>query len=361
MIKSIPILAKATVSSIKQPKELTTYNRDIDGKYIYGAEVDNYYYFPDSFIDRNYDLKAGISNFKKIPEEENLGDFKSILNALIEHEKQTGVKVESDIISFRGIMTKLLTLPILKEPMSLKIITYDGTIMMKNNDEFELNKQSSNGSPPNEYQKQCEYSGYKFEKLVMLPKPWSHCTRSEIENRHKELVNNYEQLLSVVRTSIGKTKLILAGEIDGIFDYKETNKRSGNLSHYIELKTNRVLSNENQMKTFEAKLYRTWAQCFLIGIKKVGMGFRDNDMLLRNIELYETDEIPLLLKDKINCLSSLRFFGAFIDWINDIDKSQNKSYTMVLENEKVVLRESEESFESEFLSEEFVKWRTEGV
>lgn len=287
-----------------------------------------------------------MSQFKKIPEAENVGDFPTILKAIKSHEDQTGAKVEADIITFRGIMTKILTVPTLKEPMRLKLITHNGTIMIKNDDEFEIAKRL--GTPQNEYQKQCEYSGYKFEKLVMLPKPWSQCSRDEIESRYKQPVNNYEQLISVVKTSIGKARLVLAGEVDGIFDYAEPN--GSNLSHYIELKTNRVLSNDNHMRTFEAKLYKTWAQCFLIGIKKIGMGFRDQDLFLKNIELYETDEIPLMLKDKINCMSSLKFFGAFIEWLNEIDKSVDKSYTLVMEGEKMVLLESGEDFRDEFLA-----------
>lgn len=351
MIKTFPIQAKAKVSSIKQPKEITTYHRDADGRYLYDADVNNYYYFPDSYIENGHDLKAGMAEFKKIPEAENVGDFKTILNAILEHEKRGGTPVEADIITFRGIMTKLMTLPVFKEPMSLKVISHNGTIMMKNDDEFELNRR--NNTEQTEYSKQCEYSGYKFEKLVMLPKPWSHCSRQEIESRPKQPVNNYEQMISVVRTSIGKARMVLAGEVDGIFDYKE-NGSSGNLSHYIELKTNKLISNEHHMKTYEAKLYKTWAQCFLLGIKKIGMGFRDEDLVLRNIELYETDEIPLLLKDKFNCLSSLKFFGAFVGWLNELDKTVNKSYKMVFEGDKIVLMESPESFEDEFLSEEWL-------
>lgn len=351
MIRQYSIANKAKSASIKQPKELLTYNRDLDGNYVYGADEFTYYYFPDAYIDKSFDLKGGFSNFKKIPEEENIGDFQSILNGIVKYEQAHG-KIDSDIISFRGIMTKLMTLHTLKEPFKLKLITYDGHIMIKNDDEFELNKRKS--TPTSEYQQKCEYSGYKFEKLVMLPKPWPECTRKMIENRHKAQVNNYEQTISVVKTSIGKTKLLLAGEVDGIFDYKPEHN---NLSHYIELKTNKLIYNENQAKNFETKLYKTWVQCFLLGIKKIGVGFRDDNLLLKNIELYETDEVPLLLKDKINCMTSLKFFAGLMEWFNELDKSKNASYSVSFDNDHVVVLESQESFEKEFLSEEFVSWR----
>lgn len=359
MIKTFPITAKAKTSSIKQPKEVCNFSRDESGNYHYEEEEVqkqlSYYYFPDSFIERKYDLKQGYSKFKKIPEEENVGDFKALLKAVTKHEQSLGAKIDSNIITFRGILTKLLTLPQLKEEMSLKVISYDGHIMIKNDDEFELNKR--NKSSPNDYAKQCEYSGYKFEKVVMLDNPWSACSRQQIENRDKATVNNYEQYMSVVKTSIDKVKLLLAGEVDGIFDYYD---EINNLSHYIELKTNKLIENENQFKNFETKLFKTWAQTFLIGIKKIGFGFRDNNLLLRNIELFETDEIPILLKNKINCLQSLKFFGSLINWLyTEIDTSVEGSYKLTFENDNVVLMtlNDVDQVKHEFLSDDFITWR----
>lgn len=347
--------SKAKVSSLKQPRELTTYRRDSSGNWRYDGEGESYFYFPDSYVDRSFDLTAGIGNFKKIPEEQNVGDFTSLLAAIERYERLAGARCDVDIVTFRGIMTKLLTASELKEPFQLKVITYDGTIMIKTDDEAELARRQL--QPIDEFQKKCEYSGYKFETLVTLPKPWSHCSRSQIEARYKQPASNYEQFISVVRTGIGKNKILLAGEVDAIFDYKEEGL---NLGHYIELKTNRMIYNDNHMRNFEKKLYKTWAQCFLIGIKKIGVGFRDDKMYLKNIEIYETDEVPLLLKDKINCMSSLRVFGGLIEWLKSlIDRTENKSYTLSYDGvgDNVVLLPSNESFENEFLSEEFKSWR----
>lgn len=351
-MKTLSITAKAKVSSIKQPKELATYERDIDGNYVYESTNHSYYYFPDSYVDKAFDLTGGIAKFKKIPEDQNLGDFKTILTSLVKHEQQAGSKVDCDIITFRGIITKIMTLPIEKDSFKLKLMAYDGHILMKNNDDFELSKRLN--QQQNEYQQKCEFSGYKFEKLAMLPKPWAECSRNIIESRHKLLVNNYEQFISVVRTSISGHKLVLAGEIDGVFDFLD---EKDNLPHYVELKTNGLIKNPNQMDRFEHKLYKTWAQCFTMGIKKVVVGFRDEGLLLRNVEVYETDEIPVLLKDKINCMSSLKFLGAFMEWINDIDKTDYKSYDLSYEDGNLILVDSSESYKDEFLTEDFVQWR----
>lgn len=48
----------------------------------------------------------------------------------------------------------------------------------------------------------------------MLPNTWHETTREFIENREKEVVNNYSQYCSVVKTGIGNTNMILGGEVD---------------------------------------------------------------------------------------------------------------------------------------------------
>jgi RAT1-interacting protein len=63
-------------------------------------------------------------------------------------------------------------------------------------------------------------AGYKFETLAVLPKPLADCSRDEVENRDKVTVNNNAQYCSIVRTSIGSTNLVIAGEVDCVMGEK---------------------------------------------------------------------------------------------------------------------------------------------
>ena len=56
--------------------------------------------------------------------------------------------------------------------------------------------------------------GYKFETLSLIPDPWDETSRESIENRENVIVNNYAQYCSVVKTGIGKAKMIIGGEVD---------------------------------------------------------------------------------------------------------------------------------------------------
>lgn len=332
MLKLLPLLARLDSTALKQPKELFSYSRTIDGDWnLDEAESKssalNYFYFPDAYVDQRLDLQAGIKTFKQIPEADNRAQFPVFLAAIQQHEQATGKKTKTDIITFRGIMTKLLTLPYnMNSGFQLYVIGYDGQLFIKNDDAFDAaarEKEDADITPDQQrYRDVCGYGGYKFETLVTLPKPWAQCSRSSIEKRHKRVVNNYEQYISVVRTGIGKVKTLLAGEVDCVWDYAPAEENV--LPHYVELKTSRTIATPAHAMTFERKLFRTWAQCFLLGITKIVYGFRDEQHMLTDVEIYNTDEVPVMLKDnvlprgqtaKVVCVEALKWYGAVLEWL----------------------------------------------
>ena len=56
--------------------------------------------------------------------------------------------------------------------------------------------------------------GYKFETLSLIPDQWHPTSREYIEGREDMVVSNYAQYCSVVKTGIGKAKLVIGGEVD---------------------------------------------------------------------------------------------------------------------------------------------------
>lgn len=383
MLKTFPILSRAETTALKQPKEVFSYSRNIEGDWNVDeehskTEAVSYFYFPDSFVDRQYDLQGGVKSFQKIPEEQNVADFPLYLRAIQEHEQKTGKKIKADVVTFRGIMTKLLTLPYnLNNRIQLYVIAYDGQLFIKNDDEFDLKNRAEedlkNDAEKERYMKLCEYGGYKFETLVTLPKPWAECSRNTIEKRNKKVVNNYEQYISVVRTGIGKVRTLLAGEVDCVWDYVPHEKDDDILGHYVELKTSRAITKPNQVGAFEKKLFRTWAQCFLLGIKRIVYGFRDDNHILKDVEVYNTEEVPVLLKDNsgshgsnIVCVNALKWYGAVLEWIHkSIDVADElKAYKIAYDPgsrtfllSECIGNENKELRGGKILTKEFQVWR----
>lgn len=385
-MKQFAVTNRSSTTGLKQPKELFSYSRNLDASWNLDEEVSKkealaYYYFPDSQLDNNINLSGGFQTFQKIPDAANVANFPSLLRCLQNHEQETGKKVKVDIITFRGIMSKLITLIYDdRNPVELYVIAYDKQLFLKNDDEADAKRkeEQKNKAAENEkdalYLQQCEFVGYKFETLTTLPKPWAECTRPMIEKRTKKVVNNYEQYLSVVRSGIGKIKTLLAGEVDGVWDYVPE-KGEDILPHYVELKTSAVVETPPQMVRFELKLFKTWAQCFLLGIKQFVYGYRDQNFNLRGVEVFQTEEVPVILKEsdvsrrgvpQYSCTEALKWYGALLDWLvlsidlTDELKAYKLTYNAV--SKQVILKEcSKEENDilrnGDILTDEFKQWR----
>lgn len=385
-MKEFPLTSRSETTALKLPKELYSFSRNLDATWNIDEEVSktealSYFYMPDSYTDKGFSLVGGIQNFNRIPESMNVADFTSYLRSIQNHEQATGKKIKTDIITFRGVMTKLLTLIYNTEnSVELYAIAFDQQLFIKNDDEVDFKRREAEaeklaGNPEKQkHLEHCEFAGYKFEALTTLPKPWAQCSRSLIEKRDKKVVNNYEQYISVVKTGIGKVKTLLAGEVDCIWDYIPESKAEI-LQHYVELKTSRVVETPHQAIQFERKLFRTWAQCFLLGIKRIVYGYRDDNHILKNIEVFDTEEVPVLIKEneiprnehpKILCVEAIKWYGALLEWlIKSIDltdelvayKISYDASTRSIRLKQCSDTENESLRNGGLLTKEFKEWR----
>ncbi|KAL8918801.1 MAG: hypothetical protein Q9208_007139 [Pyrenodesmia sp. 3 TL-2023] len=167
------------------------------------------------------------------------------------------------------------------------------------------------------------YWGYKFETLSLLPSPWAETSRDYIESREALVVNNKAQYCSVAKTGIGKTRLILGGEVDArkssfllslhpsqpslsrvqdplrrlplpsslisatVWDTKPS-PPSSNPINWVELKTAATPLSDRDIIKYERKLLKFWIQSFLLGVPKIIVGFRSKEGILQSLEELET-------------------------------------------------------------------------
>jgi RAT1-interacting protein len=145
----------------------------------------------------------------------------------------------------------------------------------------------------------------------LLPAPWSETDRDYIENRENEIVSNYAQYCSIVRTGIGGNAMILGGEVDAgelppdllikihhidqmtVWDRKPDD---GSHINWVELKTSMDIRGDRDMVTFERKLMKFWIQSFLLGVPKIIVGFRSPNGVLQRVEEIATATIPATVK-----------------------------------------------------------------
>lgn len=342
---SLNTFAKTT--NVKRPKEISSYSRDSEFKINQSPDYYPHFFFQDGDLadGRGYDLKQGFS-----PDSErqfDYGDMSGLLDAIKNHEKSKGEKIDAKLITWRGLIRKLMLLPFEnRDKFVFIIVPYDGQLFMQSDVDFERGKFQNEQTFRNEQAKMAMYSGYKFERLTTIDKPWGSTKRSEIESRRRAPVDQISQYATVVKTTIGSTELVIGAEVDAIWDFKPTDG-SDPLKHYVELKCTRVIDNPKSILNFERKLLTAWAQCFLIGVPRIIYGFRDDQFILRAIEEFSTDQVPIQLKNNPLHLQrqkedpsykiqnkpmlSIKFLCGLLEWIENSIPTDDESKTFTLE------------------------------
>ncbi|KAL4899254.1 hypothetical protein BDW74DRAFT_117437 [Aspergillus multicolor] len=348
-------------AAIRRPREITCFSYDDQHSFHLGDSSLRYYYPPQLPAD----LSRGFDTFQKLNDtaDEHLD---ALLYTIADLEKETGKRCEADIITWRGMMTKILTAPF--DDMNgfeMNATCFQGTIFIEENNSFkneQKRKQQQQRMPPGmPSQDLMAYWGYKFETISVLDKTWDAATREEIEGREDLVVNNNAQYCSVARTGIGHTKLILGGEVDAIWDSKPDRKEDP--INWVELKTSAEIRNDKGMLKFERKLLKFWAQSFLLGVPKIVVGFRDQEGIVRRLEEFETANIPSKVKksgretwDGNICIN---FAAVFLDWLKSTIQEGGTWRLRKSERSSVIeVYRVEESGTGDILSQAFLDWRS---
>ncbi|KAI0403638.1 RAI1 like PD-XK nuclease-domain-containing protein [Xylaria palmicola] len=369
---------------VKRPKEFACFS--YDDKHQFRLDDSSLqWYYPARL---GADLSKGFDKFDKHDEsiDEHLD---SLLKTIAAHEKEEGKKIDANIVTWRGMMTKIMSVPFEdRDGFEMNATLYQDCIFIE--DSYE-NKQLSKEKQNREQRgrrgqfspETMTYWGYKFEALSCLPRPWGEVSRELIENRDEHIVSNKAQYCSVVRTGIGKTILCLGGEVDAsksskaivplimsrrstdramcqVWDSKPTQK--GAPINWVELKTSVEIRDERGMSNFERKLMKFWIQSFLLGVPKIVVGFRSQGGILTKLEEIQTASIPeTAAKRGVRSWDAnmcINFANAFLEWlrntINDegVWRIRRRAGSQTIEVFKV-----EEVGHGNILTDEFINWR----
>lgn len=321
------------------------------------------------------DLKEGFSTFRHY-EDKTDPRLDSLLCAVGSKEKKTGVKEQADFVTWRGMMTKILTAPFdMFAEFDMFATLRDGTIYIKEDFNGKTEQRAQEESrPPPKWQdpkmpdhKMMTYWGYKFETVSLLPTLPSETSKEIINARTKAPTSNYAQHCSIVRTSFGPHTLLLGGEVDGLSSPKP--QSPDEQIPWIELKTAEELprnpSNRDVLR-FERKLLKFWAQSFLLGVPKIIVGWRSKQGILTGVQELETGQIPGMVRRGTQCWDGntcINFAAAMLQWLKDNVKEDGKVYKLRLGKKTGVVELSpaidDSSGSVDIVSKEFEDWRKE--
>ena len=104
-----------SATSIRRPREIAYFSFDDAHKLLPFSDASLSYYFPpfldapgDSKLRRDpIDLSIGFNSF--IQRDDSAADehLDGLLETLMEHEKRTGERTKADVVTWRGMMTKV--------------------------------------------------------------------------------------------------------------------------------------------------------------------------------------------------------------------------------------------------------------
>ncbi|KOS19364.1 Decapping nuclease RAI1 [Escovopsis weberi] len=299
-----------------------------------------YYYTPQL----GADLSRGFDTFEKLDDSVD-GHLDALLKTITAHERDTGKKIDADIVTWRGMMTK-------------------GCIFIEENHGFKM-KSRQNEDPRRQRKGPSldvmSFWGYKFETLSTLPRPWGETPRAYIEGRESQVVNNKAQYCSVVRTGIGRSILCLGGEVDAVWDAKPT--EAGKPINWVELKTSAQIRGQGDADAFHRKLMKYWIQSFLLGVPKIIIGFRTREGILAEIKEIETQSIPQTVNARANATWNadvcVNFTAAFLDWLKQTinDEGVWRISCQPAVSSSIEVFKVEETGHGDILSDDFKNWR----
>ncbi|KAF2868298.1 RAI1 like PD-XK nuclease-domain-containing protein [Massariosphaeria phaeospora] len=356
-------------ASIKRPREVAHFSYDDEHTYREDESSINYYHPPQI----GADLKEGFDTFRQHEDTED-PHLDSLLKTLVSKERKEGERIQADFVTWRGMMTKILTAPFdFFAEFDMFATLHDGTIYIEEDFPKRAADRAAEATrPPPGHQnpdqqshKMMTFWGYKFETLSLLPTPPPSTPAAVIENRPNAVVSNHAQHCSIIRTSFGPHSLIFGGEVDGLWGPKPS-PSSDDPIPWIELKTAEELSpahrrTERDVLKFERKLLKFWAQSFLLGVGKVIVGFRSKAGILRGVDVYETNQIPGMVRRGTRCWDGntcINFATAFLAFLKQEVKEEGV-YKITLGKKAGVVEVKKVQGEGtgNIVSKEFLEWR----
>ncbi|CAA7269629.1 unnamed protein product [Cyclocybe aegerita] len=214
---------------------------------------------------------------------------------------------EIGVVSWRGVMTKILTAPYEnREGWDLNVMYHNGTLYLEEHASEERLNEKNN---MNARQRSQTYYGYAFESYCTSEAPAGKGPRKGAypgaPSGWGGDVNTNVQWCSVVRTKLGDTRMIIGGEVDCV-----RGKYTGQTDTFVELKTSLTIRGQQDEARFERKLLKFYFQSFLLGVPEIVVGFRTPAGVVTTVQSFKTIQLPRLVRGKPDAWDPL----VCLDW-----------------------------------------------
>ncbi|KAG8187164.1 hypothetical protein JTE90_020039 [Oedothorax gibbosus] len=312
----IPAHYDGRFPNFRKPSEIGSFSLDFERKFHNDNRQLKYIKIPRHLTDLHFDLNVGYHDAirKDFGKKEKI----DILLQWILHNQDivnnsfqsaNSQKLDIDFVCFRGLLTQICaTIYENKEDWLICATKYKSVIYLC---AFDTEDSIHRRESATERDKVMSSWGYKFEQYMVSDSPDSKPDLSVP-------VNEKEEYCIVTKGRLNSHTILFSAEVDGK-DPVCLNQPDGNtdaIKSYIELKTSRIITTNRQNRNFcRFKLLKWWLQSFLVGIPKIICGFRDDNGIVRNLDVFPTAEIPKIAQNMWSPAACLNFCSNFMDFV----------------------------------------------
>ncbi|XP_061879964.1 decapping and exoribonuclease protein-like isoform X1 [Entelurus aequoreus] len=268
-----------------QPRvEVGSFSIDSEQRVIHDRSRMRYYVEPHQ--DPQFDLMDGYPDRYVMRDESVRTSLYPILRWILTNKSHLKQKASSssaldlDFVTDRGRLARLLTTPYNNLSIwSLAVTKFRGTLYISDG-ETEAARQSE--AHLIESHEMGLYLGHKFVQYMCsdtidgLPDP-------------SGVVNAIEGFYIVVQTRLEDHSLLFSGHVD--CRDKDPNAPDPPAC-YVELKTAGVHTGQQRYNFPRYKLYKWWAQTYVLGVPRIVAGFQNEDKIVESVETFEVSDIP---------------------------------------------------------------------
>jgi RAT1-interacting protein len=261
----------------QQPVQITSFSYDEARRLHHDDRSRSYYHPPPPRADLNRGFEELIERDETVNEH-----LDSLLISLMKlSEKGNADQLQkANLVTWRGMMTKLCTLLYEdRQGFEMNAMMVGDTLYLEEHKDSSHRLKKAEEDPK---LKLFGYYGYSFES-------WTCHKAQHPVDPWDGNVNTNIQWCSIVKTKLGDTRCILAGEVDAV-DVKTHSP--------IEVKTSMQIRNQRDEERFESKMLRFYMQSFLLGIAMVVVGFRDFKGYIVTHQEFPTLTMPRLVRGK---------------------------------------------------------------
>lgn len=230
------------------------------------------------------------------------------------------IPLGTDFITWRGIITKIIVTPFVRDKWLIGATKFKGTIYLC---PFYDTEESVN-----DYANLFSFGGHRFENYITRSEPSKvQCDPFDSTNKEEFAVI----IKSKVQSSSGKISLLYAAEVDCL----DTGKTDASeMENFVEIKTTRRMHHENQYRNFRRfKLIKWWAQSYLIGVPKIICGYKNDHHVVDSLEEMNVHRIPSQCSSDWSRRQCINFLQQFLSFVQQIVTADDPYQVYLFSNE----------------------------